>query len=621
MVTIHAPRFPKLKPAPKDFAENKRYRQRILQAANVSREFRTECWIRAKHDYVWYVDTFGWTFNPKSYPTAPRRPFILRSYQEYLAQTLISSVGKNDVIVPKARDMGVSWVCLSVIAWYWHFIPYFTALLGSWKQDYVDKLGDPNSLFWKLDYFLDMQPKWLVPRIRPQVERKQNSLTNPELFGAITGEATNPNFGRAGRPAVVFLDEFAAVDCAYEVLGATRDTTNTRWMVSTYAGAYGAFYDRVQKMREETPELVVPLHWTLHPAKRRGLYQFVDGKIKIIDETYNFPDGYKFVRDGKQRSPWYDTQCTRAGSPQEIAQELDMEPQASGYQYIDTITCETVANRQARPPQFIGRLKFLDAMKDAIDWESDAMGELQLWTMLNSRFKYNGLHDCVVCCDVAQGSLNDDGSDSVAVVYDALTREKIAQFTSNSVTPEHFARIAVAMCRFFAGPRGPALLNAEVNGPGNAFAHEVIRVLKYMNVWMRRDIRKKTETKGTIPFWFSAEESKFTLLKAYRVALLEDKIINRSKTAIMQCSEFINHHGLKIEHAKSLKSINPSTQGEMHGDMVIADALANLTLDDLPATTTTAGPSAIPETSFAALEKRRLEKEQQQRGSWNWKGR
>lgn len=620
MLLIHKPRFPSLKPAPKDIAANKAYRRKIIEAANVSPEFRTECWIRAKSDYKWYVDTFGWTFNSKQYPTSPRRLFILREYQEHLSQVLIQSVGKNDVIIPKARDMGASWVCLSVLAWFWQFIPYFTALLGSWKQDYVDKIGDPNSLFWKLDYFLDMQPGWMVPRIRPQVERKQNSLTNPENFSAITGEATNPNFGRAGRPAVIMLDEFAAVDCAYDVLSATRDTSNTRWIISTYAGAYGAFYDRVKKMQETTPHLVVGLHWTLHPGKRRGLYQFLNGKIEFLDPGYKYPDNYEFVRDGKQRSPWYDLQCTRAGSPQEIAQEIDMEPQSSGYQFLDTISCEQIANRQARACVHRGRLVFRDPMKDDITWVDDPDGEIELWITLNSMSKYSGVHDCVVACDVAQGSLNEEGSDSVAVVYDSLTKEKLAQFTSNQTPPEKFGRIAIALCRFFSGPRGPALLNAETNGPGNAFAQEVIKEQKYLNVWMRGDMRKPGRERTSIPFWHSSTETKFTLLKAYRFALMEDRIVNRSKPAIMQCSEFINHHGIKIEHAKSLKSNNPSTQGENHGDMVIADALAYLTLNDIPAPKT-ATTTVIPETSFAGLEARRLAKEQQSRGSWNWKGR
>lgn len=621
MLILHN-RFKAMKAAPKDLRENKAYRIQIRRIARLSPAFREECAIRAKHDFVWFVDTFGCTYNSKQHPQAPNRIFILREYQEDLATTLIRSIGKNDVVIPKSRDMGASWVCLAVLVWLWQFSDSFTALLGSWKQDFVDKRGDPNSLFWKLDYFIKSQPVWLRPKIRPQVERTQNMLINPINGSSLTGEATNPNFGRSGRPGVIMLDELAAVDCAYEVLKATGDATNTRWMISTYAGAYGAFWDQVQIKKENNPDQVVEMKWPLHPGKRRGLYQYVNDELIIHDKSYHFPEGYKFVNDGtdKLRSVWYDIRCTKAGSPQEIAQEIDMEPQGSASEFVSNLICKAIVIRQARPARHRGFFRFKDPMVDEIVFEEHPQGNVDLWITLDHKFKPVIEHFTAGGADVAQGTVNKDGSNSAFSIYSSSINEKICQITTNAMPPEAFASYCVAACRFFKGPNGVGtLLNWERNGPGNAFSIQVINVLKYSNVWMSRDVKRKKPKPTDLPGWHSSQESKKTLLNAYRAALMEDRIINRKMEAIMECSEYLNYHGLKYEHGKAINSQDPLTAGENHGDMVIADALAYLALIDLPVAMVETTPS-IPETSFAAEEARRLAAKQSKRG-WNLKPR
>jgi hypothetical protein len=626
MLILHN-KFGHLTAAPKNLKENKEYRKNILRIAEVSPAFREECWIRAKHDYVWFVDTFGWTYNPKQYPTTPRRFFILREYQEDLARALINSIGKHSVAIPKSRDMGGSWVALTVLEWIWQFNDDpFTALMGSWKQDFVDKRGDPNSLFWKLDYFLNMQPVWLRPRIRPGIERTQNSLINPLNNSALTGEATNPDFGRAGRPAVCLLDELASVDCAQEVLNSTSQATNTRWMISTYKGAFGAFWNTVQTYTKNTPERVVALHWTLHPGKRRGLYQFANNKLVIIDKLYHWPkneDGsikYKFVNDGtdKLRSPWYDAQEIEMGSRQAVAQELDMEAQASGYQYLDTNRCNELCIRQGRPPRHRGFLQFKDAEKDEIKFKEDPTGDVEIWVTLNNRMQPPSDQDYASGADIAQGTVNEDGSNSSLAGYSALTNEKSFHVLTNKMPPETFARYCVACCRFFKGKSGNgALLNWERNGPGNAFSIAVVNHLKYGNVWYSRDLRKKKAKKGDLPGFHTDDESKRTVMNAYREAMTTDRLINRKKEAIMECAQYINLHERKYVHQGAQAPKDPSCEGDAHGDMVISDALAYLALNDLPAFQAVA-VAKLPETSIAALEEKRLASETKSRGSWGF---
>jgi hypothetical protein len=606
----------------------------VWKAGRVSEEFRLDCWARAKSDHTWFVDTFGWTENAKEHPDNPYRPFVLRDYQEDLAALLIKSVGKHDVAIPKARDMGATWTALTVVEWLWQFYDYQRVHMGSSKQELVDKIGDPRSLFWKLDFFYRMLPIWLRPLLRAD-DRKLNSFINPSTESTVTGEATNPNFGRAARPGVALLDEFAAVEDGYAVLSATRDSTKTRWFISTYQGAFGAFYERVEKMREHTPEYVFEIPWFKHPQKSIGLYRshaVRDGErerweLEIIDKSFPWtlddagnPIGYVyeghsrgFVFDGKQRSPWFDEQCIRSGSPQEIAQELEMQAQEAGWQFMTNGICEGVSRKHARPPLMRGNLRYTNPLTGELRWEEDPDGLVQLWCSLTTQERYSGVNDVVVGCDISTGT-NAEGSNSVACFYDCITREKIAQLTAAGLITHKFAWYVVALCRFFTGPAGPALLNWETDGPGETFKHEVIEELGYRRVWMRRDLDAIDAEASNKPGWKSSASGKKILLQNYRTALLEDRFINRCHEAIMECTEFVMTKRNTYEHTTAMSTQDRNGQGDLHGDMVIADALAYLALSDMPTELETPKPE-IPKDSYAG---RRLEKSNRRNNKPSW---
>lgn len=536
---------------------------------------------------------------------------------------LLKSIGVHGVCAPKSRDIGGTTIALAVIYWLWQNYDEFLALLGSSKQEYVDKAGEPKCLFWKLDYFWKNMPWWMRPPMRPKIDRKENAFINPLNGSAITGESTNPNFGRGSRPAVIMLDEFANVECGYDVLSATGEATETRWFISTFEGAYGAFYTTYKKMLEHEPEHVFSMGWWKHPQKRAGLYttEVINDvkKIKILDTTFVYPDGYKFVIDkpGKLRSFYYDNYCrTKAGSPQEVAQQLDMEPQAAGYQFLATQVCEQLVQKHARRPVHRGEFVFTDPNGE-VTWKERSDGPVELWVNLQYDMKYRSDHDAGCGCDIGKGAGKDNGSNSVASFYDALTKEKIAQITTTEM-PEHvFARYVVAACRFLAGPNGPALLNWEANGPGQTFGWEVMHELKFTRLWMAGDVRKPNAPKGKTPGWYTTGGrggNKNGLLNNYKAGLLEDRIINRSGPAIMECSEYVQTED-GLEHSKSLQTQDLTAAGESHGDMVIADALAYLAIGDLPAMQQPSAP-VIPENSWMGRRKAYLEKQRKSKGSW-----
>ena len=146
-------------------------RQKFLDSAksdSVKADFRT----LFSDDFCLWLRLTGWTYAPKEVdertgrevPSAkPHRPYVLWPCQERAAVEILEAVGGGrDVVMRKSRDMGASWLLAAVSAWGWLFKGWQT-LLVSRVEDGVDRPGDPDSLFWKVDYLLETQPPWLLP--------------------------------------------------------------------------------------------------------------------------------------------------------------------------------------------------------------------------------------------------------------------------------------------------------------------------------------------------------------------------------------------------------------------------------------------------------------------------
>lgn len=226
----------------------------------------------AKRDPVYYINHFGWTFDPRRSPH--HFPFLLYPFQvEYIRWVVQRIVDGEDGLTEKSRDMGVSWMVLSTLLWFWNFSPAFEALVGSRKEDFVDS-GDPGSLFWKFDYVLKRQADqspWILPQGFDITKHKTYmNLKNPETGNSIGGESANPNFGRGGRKTVTLLDEFAFWDYAEQAWRGLADTTPSRLAVSTPNPQGGQFFKR---LRYSGLVDVKTLHWRLHPLKDTAWYE------------------------------------------------------------------------------------------------------------------------------------------------------------------------------------------------------------------------------------------------------------------------------------------------------------------------------------------------------------
>jgi hypothetical protein len=595
-----------MKPFPKDTRANLHLRQELLSRASRDQQLRRELWIRCSRDILFYANAMCWTYNPKSYPDSPIRPFILWPYQEEALLTICEAIGKHDVPVKKSRDAGASWLCLLAFEWRWHFRKGQSFLLVSRVEDLVDKKNEPDSLFWKIDFLHEHQPKWLLP----QRDRQSKSLYNLDNGSSITGSSTTGEAGRGGRKVAILLDEFAAVPDGYAMLSATRDATNTRLMNSTPKGSSGAYADQLTKIEKTNPEYVVTMHWSQHPLKQAGLYRVTKGVIELLDKDYfGTHPGYPFVTsgpffwDGELRSVWYDEQCNRAASPQEIAQELDMKMAESAYQYFDSSVLVKLRDKYAQQPYRRGEIVWDGDDWKTGRWDETETGRLLLWCHPDAAGKIPW-NDITIGCDVATGKGGDMSSNSVASIVRGSTGEKIGEFAVNTQTAFEFCEYVLAMCTWCNN----AFLIYEDIGPGGEFTRRLRGGTVYSNVY-RRDADEKTISRNkTKKLGFAPSlGSKRALLADYRNALMTGKFINHSDEALAECGHYEVRPDDNIQHSKALASIDPNARGKNHGDRVIADALAWRGIQDLGRTFASQAPPLIVPVNCAAARRRQRE--------------
>jgi phage terminase large subunit len=186
---------------PKGMEENLNFRSTALEKAVTDPKTREALWIACSRDLLFYVNTFGWTYDPRKKNGV--LPFITYPFQDDAMLQIEECIttGK-DLVIKKSRDMGASWMLLTVFEWFWHFKDGQSFLLVSRNEDYVDKTGNPKALFWKIDFTHKHLPNWMLPAIT----RTKLRLTNDDNGSTIDGESTTGDVARGDRRTAIGLD-------------------------------------------------------------------------------------------------------------------------------------------------------------------------------------------------------------------------------------------------------------------------------------------------------------------------------------------------------------------------------------------------------------------------------
>lgn len=275
-------------------------RLKINDACMRNREAQILTFQLCKDDPIFFIENFGWTFDPRPEHEPHHFPFILFDYQKTAVEWIIDHIKNGgDGLIEKSRDMGATWLFMICMLYMWRFEDVFSGLVGSYKESLVDDRTEA-SLFGKLDYQLSNTPKWLLPaRFSFKEHRQKLKLVNPENFNIIQGDTMNPRFSRGSRRSIVFLDEGASWDYFNEAWEAAGNTTPCRLTCST---PYG--HNSFAVLKESGKPDVLTLHWRLHPLKDEAWYEYQKTRCTDEEVAQELDISYNRSMEGRVYPEW-----------------------------------------------------------------------------------------------------------------------------------------------------------------------------------------------------------------------------------------------------------------------------------------------------------------------------
>lgn len=589
---------------PKDPFEQVKWRRYVRERGLYDARFRF--WIQdcCKHDILFYANTFLYVFEPRPFPRF--LPMNTWCDQDDVLVWMEESFGRRDCGMEKSRGVGMSYNLLTVFLKHWFFDRNCKMGLVSKDEDSVDKKDDDNSLMVKMDKMFDWHPVWM----RCDEDGKSildraysdHRFLNRMLNSAVYGFAATGDVATGGRMTAIGMDEFGKFKAGEDshALKSTQHVTNCRFFPSTYKGNSNEFFKLLNpKPGQESTMLKIVADWKDNPERSRGLYTSSGGELVILDETYEYPEGYKFILDGKIRSPWYDAECRRPGAtPRAIAEELDRDPRGSTSKFF---TDEAIRKQSQFlvEPLFRGSLDITDIEQPR--FLADKNGPLKGWMPIDASGQPAMQGPFVLACDIAAGTGGDNSSNSCIQVIDQARHEQVIEFATNMVQPAQLARTAVALAHWLSGGRGEIMVQIgfESNGPlASQFAKE-LRKIGYGNLFWDF-VRDDAGKRRTNNLGYNNRDKGEEVLSQLQKGMIFDEIVIHSHDAIRECDEYEYENGVLV-HVPSKLSDDESAKGKPHGDRAIALAIAFLMHEDKPVTYKSEEELPPPPNSLAAL--------------------
>ena len=211
------------------------------------------------------------TYDPRnpSKDLPARMPFIPFPKQLELVQFILGIMSdQEDGLIEKSRDMGATWICCAISVWLWLYKSGSAIGWGSRKEQLVDKIGDPDSIFEKIRMIIRNLPDYCIPEGFSENDHlSYMKCINPTNDSTITGEAGD-NIGRGGRSSIYFKDESAHYERPELIEASLGDNTNVQVDISSVRGEGTVFH---RKRMSNTVKIFI-MDWRDHPAKTQEWY-------------------------------------------------------------------------------------------------------------------------------------------------------------------------------------------------------------------------------------------------------------------------------------------------------------------------------------------------------------
>ena len=260
----------KLVPLQSAIDANKIFKKRLIMLEKLQDddEFLAALLRRYKYDPAAFIEDWFVTLDPRFNPGL--LPFILFPKQiEYLYWLKKNFEDRENCVVKKSRDMGITYINCAFSVWLFIFWPGTKIGFGSVNRDKVDRLADPDSIFEKIRIILQYLPNELLP-IGFNFDKHClfMRIINPQNANTITGEI-GLKIGRGGRNTVYFKDESAHYENPEKIEASLSANTDCQIDVSTPNGTGNPFYKKC--VGGEFP--VFTFHWKDDPRKTEKWYK------------------------------------------------------------------------------------------------------------------------------------------------------------------------------------------------------------------------------------------------------------------------------------------------------------------------------------------------------------
>lgn len=269
---------------PPDYVAEYAKRQQRLVAMRRAPELVTGAKAYYRTRPAEFIEHWCLTYDPRlaGSGTPSRLPFILFRRQREMVQFFQAVLeAQESGLIEKCRDAGATWVACAFSVWLWLFWPGAAVGWGSRKEQLVDRIGDPDSIFEKMRMIvLGLPPEFLPAGFSATDHMTYMRFVNVENGATITGEAGD-NIGRGGRKLLMFKDESAHYERPEKIEAALADNTRVQIDISSVNGLGNVFH-----RRREAGQIWIPggpvargcanifvMDWRDHPAKTAAWYE------------------------------------------------------------------------------------------------------------------------------------------------------------------------------------------------------------------------------------------------------------------------------------------------------------------------------------------------------------
>jgi hypothetical protein len=222
-------------------------RQQRLKALRANSEKLPMIKAFYKMNPAQFIIDWGCTFDPRNVERGLPAiiPFLLFPKQEEWINWCVNQWKiQEPAPTVKSRDMGLSWLSVGLASTLCMFNREMVIGFGSRKEEYVDKIGAPKSLFYKARMFSKMVPQEFRAGFDDRKTAPHMRIMFPGTGSTIIGESGD-GIGRGDRASIYFVDEAAFLERPQLVEASLSQTTNCRIDISTPNGSNNPFATKV----------------------------------------------------------------------------------------------------------------------------------------------------------------------------------------------------------------------------------------------------------------------------------------------------------------------------------------------------------------------------------------